>query len=24
MTKKVKGYAQARNWFQSLTPVHMQ
>ena len=24
MSTKVKGYAQARNWFQSLTPVHMQ
>jgi peptide/nickel transport system substrate-binding protein len=24
MSSKVKGFAQARNWFQSLTPVHMQ
>jgi peptide/nickel transport system substrate-binding protein len=24
MSKKVKGYAQARNWFQSLTPVYMK
>ena len=23
MTKKVKGFVQARNWFQSLTPVYM-
>ncbi|MCB9871594.1 MAG: ABC transporter substrate-binding protein [Planctomycetes bacterium] len=24
MSKKVKGFAQARNWFQSLTPVYME
>ena len=24
MTEKVMGYAQARNWFQSLTPVYMK
>ena len=24
MTTKVKGFVQARNWFQSLTPVHME
>ena len=24
MTKQVKGFIQARNWFQSLTPVTME
>ena len=24
MTQQVKGFIQARNWFQSLTPVHME
>ena len=24
MTQQVKGFVQARNWFQSLTPVHME
>ncbi len=24
MTKKVKGFVQARNWFQSLSPVTME